>query len=318
MKEEWEMNEEIRVLVCDPIHNEGVEVLNKAGFTVDLETGISPEELLEKVPEYDVLVVRSRTKVTKQVISIGKRLKAIGRAGVGLDNIDLDYAREKIVGVFNSPEAPSEAVAELAIGLMISLARSIPLADRELKDGNWIKKELLGWQLEGKNLGLLGFGRIGRRIARLARAFGMNVLITDIITPDPKLLEELEAKHIPMEGLLEKSDVISIHVPLTPKTRHMISKKEMEMMKRGAYLINTSRGSIIDETALLEAMRKGRIGGAALDVFEVEPPPNIELIKMPNLICTPHIGAQTKEGQKLAAVIVAEKIVDYLQDLGQE
>jgi len=213
----------------------------------------------------------------------------------------------------NTPEALAVAVAELTIGLVISLARSIPLADRTLKDGKWIKKKLVGWQLEGKTLGTIGLGKVGERVARIAKAFGMNILITDIIPLSPELLKELETEVIPLGELLQRSDVISLHVPLTSRTYHMIGSEEFQLMKKGAILVNTSRGAVVDEKALLTALKSGKIGGAALDVYEVEPPRDLELIRLPNAVCTAHIGAQTKEAQNMAAIMIAEKVINSLK-----
>ncbi|UCE16992.1 MAG: D-2-hydroxyacid dehydrogenase [Candidatus Bathyarchaeota archaeon] len=300
----------MRVLVCDTIHEDGIEKLRQTEFDVDVKTTISHEELRNTVSDYNALIVRSRTKVTKEIIEAGKQLKAIGRAGVGLDNIDLETAKKRGITVLNTPEAPSEAVAELTIGLMISLARHISLADRTMKDGKWIKKKLRGWELKGKTLGVVGLGNVGEKMAKIAKAMGMKILITKRTPPKPELLRELEGEFIPLPELLQRSDVITIHVPLTPQTNHMIGAKEFQLMKNGAFFINTSRGAIVDEKALLEALQSGKLGGAALDVYETEPPTDLTLMGLPNVICTCHIGAQTKEGQRAAAILIAEKIIN--------
>jgi len=235
---------------------------------------------------------------------------------VGLDNIDVEAAQERGIAVLNTPEALADAVAELAIGLILSLARSITLADRTMKEGKWIKRELMGWQLRGKTLGIIGFGNIGQKVARIAKALGMNILVTDIIVPSPELLEELRAEYIlPIDfsNFLRNSDVITIHVPLTSQTRHMIGKKEIQLMKDRAFLINTSRGEIVDEKALLEALQSGKLGGAALDVYEVEPPSDLALIRLSNVICTPHIGSQTLESQRAAGITIAKKLIKSLR-----
>jgi len=302
-----------KILVCDPVHEEGIEKLKQAGFKVDVNPTITPEQLTKIVANYDALIVRSRTKVTKKIIEAGRRLRVIGRAGAGLDNIDLETAKQKGIIVLSTPEALAEAVAELTIGLIISLARNIPLADRTLKEGKWIKKKLMGWQLENKTLGTIGLGKIGERGARIAKALGMKILITEIIPLSPELLKELETEVVPLKELLQRSDVVTLHVPLTSQTYHMIGAKEFQLMKNGAFLVNTSRGAIVDEKALLTALKSGKIGGAALDVYEVEPPRDLELIKLPNVVCTAHIGAQTKEAQNAAANMIAEKIIDSLK-----
>lgn len=303
------MRSRVKVLVCGPIHEEGIERLRQAGFEVDVNPTISGEELKETVSQYDALIVRSRTKVTKEIIQTGKRLKAIGRAGAGLDNIDVGAAEERGVAVLNTPEALGEAVAELTIGLMVSLARRISLADQRMKEGKWIKKELMGWQLQGKTLGVVGLGNVGERVARIAKAFGMKILITKRTPPAPEILKELEAEFIPLSELLRRSDIVTLHVPLTPQTHHMISTKEFQAMKDGAFLINTSRGAVVDERALLNALESGKLGGAALDVYEVEPPTNLALIQLPNVVVTPHIGSQTLESQRIAALMIAEKLI---------
>ncbi|MBE0512175.1 hydroxyacid dehydrogenase [Candidatus Bathyarchaeota archaeon] len=302
-----------KILVCDPVHEEGIEKLKQAGFEVDVNPTITPEQLTKIVSNYDALIVRSRTKVTKEIIEAGRRLRAIGRAGAGLDNIDLETAKQRGITVLSTPEALAEAVAELTIGLIISLARSIPLADRTLKEGKWIKKKLMGWQLEGKTLGTIGLGNVGERVAKIAKALGMKILITEIIPLSPELLKELETEVVPLKELLQRSDVVTLHVPLTSQTYHMIGAKEFQLMKKEAFLVNTSRGAIVDEKALLTALKSGKIGGAALDVYEVEPPRDLELIKLPNVVCTAHIGAQTKEAQNAAASMIAEKIINSLK-----
>jgi len=307
---------DMRVLVCDPIHPDGIQRLREAGFKVDVEPAITHERLRQVVSNYDVLVVRSRTKVTREVINAGKRLKVIARAGVGLDNIDLDAAEERGITVLNTPEAPAQSVAELTIGLLICLARRIPQADRSMKEGRWMKKELMGWELRGKTLGTVGLGNIGLRVARIAKALGMKILITKRTPPPPEVLEELDAEFVPLETLLRRSDVVTLHVPLTPQTYHMIGERELQIMKDGAYLINTSRGAVVDENALIKALRSGKLGGAAIDVYEVEPPKDLTLVRMPNVICTPHIGAQTVEAQREASVLIAEKIIQHFRGGG--
>ncbi len=304
------MKPKARVLVCDPIHEEGIKKLRQAGFEVDVKLTISHEELRNAVSNYNALIVRSRTKVTKEIIEAGKQLKAIGRAGVGLDNIDLETAEKQGIAVLNTPEAPAEAVAELTIGLMISLARNIPLADRAMKGGEWIKKKLRGWELRGKTLGVVGLGNVGEKLARIAKAMGMKILITKRTPPKPELLRELEGEFIPLPELLQRSDVVTIHVPLTSQTHHMIGTRELQLMKDGAFLINTSRGAIVDEKALLEALQSGKLGGAALDVHETEPPTDLTLMGLPNVVCTCHIGAQTREAQRAASTLIAEKIIN--------
>jgi len=301
----------MKILVCDPVHEDGIEKLQQAGFAVDIDSTITPEELVKTVSDYDALIVRSRTKVTKEIIAAGGgRLKVVGRAGVGLDNIDLKAAEKKGVRVLCAPEVASNAVAELTVGLIISLARSIPQADRSMKEGKWSKKQLVGLELRDATLGVIGLGNIGGIVAKIAKELGMKILITKRTPPAPELLRELEAEFVPLNELLQRSDVVTIHVPLTPETRHMIGAHEIQLMKKGAFLVNTSRGAVVDGKALLNALTSGRLGGAALDVYEIEPPKDLSLIELPNVICTPHIGGQTERTQRIAAVSIAEKIIN--------
>ncbi len=303
------MKSNLRILVCDPINSEGIQKLRQVGFTVDSKPRITNDELTKNVKSYDALIVRGRAKVTREVIESGTRLKVIGRAGVGLDNIDVEAAEKRGLKVLNTPEAPAQAVAELTLGLILSMARCIPKADHAMKDKKWIKDELMGWELTGKTLGTIGLGKIGERVARFAKAFGMSILITKRTRPDPSVLRELEAEFVPLNDLLSRSDVVTIHVPYTSQTRHMIDERALSIIKKGAYLINTSRGLIVDEKALFNSLQSGRLSGAALDVYEIEPPTDWSLIELPNVICTPHIGAQTREAQRLASVLLAEKII---------
>lgn len=304
------MKRKMKILVCDPIHEVGIEKLEQAGFEVDIKPSISGEGLRNAVSNYDVLIVRSRTKVTKEIVEAGKRLRVIGRSGAGLDNIDVEATEKKGVKVLNTPEAPAEAVAELTIGSMLSLARNIPLADRSMKERKWTRKNLIGWELRGKTLGTIGLGNIGEKVARLAKVFDMKILITKRTPPAPALLKELEAEVVPLQELVQRSDIVTIHVPHTPQTHHMIGEKEIQLMKEGAFLIETSRGAIVDEKALLKALKSGKLGGAALDVYEVEPPSDWTMRQLPNVVCTPHIGAQTEEAQKIASKLIAEKIIN--------
>ena len=280
---------------------------------MDYKPEISPSELVSSVKDYDVIVVRSRTKVTKEVVDAAAKTKIIARVGVGMDNVDVNAAEARKIRVINAPEAASVAVAELAIGLMISLARSISRADSETKKGNWIKKELMGTQLSGKYLGIVGVGNIGRNIGRMAKALRMNLVGYDPYPINREFISETGMIVTDLNTLLESSDFVTCHVPATPETYHMFNADRLAKMKPTAYLVNTSRGEIIDESALYDALKGGRLGGAALDVFEVEPPTRKELISLPNVICTPHIGAQTLEAQELASTVIAEKIIQILR-----
>jgi D-3-phosphoglycerate dehydrogenase / 2-oxoglutarate reductase len=301
-----------RVLVCDSIDQAGIDSMKRAGLQVDYKPEIKADELVKTVKDYDVIVVRSRTKVTREVVEASSA-KIIARVGVGLDNVDVKAAEEKKVRVINAPEAASIAVGELAIGLMISLARSIPRADAEAKKGNWIKKELMGTQLSGKYLGIVGVGNIGRNIGRMAKALRMNLIGYDPYPINKEFISETGMIVTDLNTLLESADFVTCHVPSTPETKHMFNAERLAKMKPTAYLVNTSRGEIIDENALYEALKSGKLAGAALDVFEVEPPANKQLVSLPNVVCTPHIGAQTKEAQELASTVIAEKIIQILR-----
>jgi D-3-phosphoglycerate dehydrogenase len=300
-----------KVIICDSFAEKGIERLSSQ-FDVTYLPKINSQELLNKIHEYDIVIVRGRTKITKEVITKGENLKIIGRAGIGLDNIDLKSAESKGIKVFNTPESSTNAVAELTMGLMIDLARGISKGDFGMKHGNWLKDELMGFELKGRTLGIIGMGRIGTQVARLAKAFGMKILVYDIIELDKEILNEVWAKVVSLDELLFSSDFVSLHVTLTDETYHMIDEEKLSKMKKGAYLINTARGPIVDEKALLNALKSGLIKGAALDVFEVEPPISSELVKLNNVIATPHIGAQTREAQDLAATLLAEKIIEAL------
>lgn len=304
----------VKILICDPIHQDGVQMLKNAGFTLDLDTEITPEQLIKKIGTYDAMVIRSRTKVTKQVLDAAKNLKAIARAGVGLDNVDLPYAKEREVEVFNSPEAPCNAVAELVLGMMFNMARMITEADAGMKQGKWEKKRLTGFEIQGKTLGIIGFGRIGYTLGKKAKCLGMRVITYDVLMD--KLIhfvEEVQAEAVDLDTLYAESDFITIHVPILPQTRHMISIPQFNKMKDGVYVINAARGGIIDETALKQALDTGKVKGAALDVFEQEPKPDEELVCKPNVICTPHIGAGSEEAQIGNSTIVAEKLIKFFK-----
>lgn len=301
----------MKVLITDSIHEEGVRLLEKAGLQVDRRTDLAAGRLEEVIPPYEALLVRSRTKVSGGVIRAAVNLKVIGRAGVGLDNIDVEAAGRRGIRIVNSPEASTNAVAELTIGLMIALARRLSYADASMKRGVWAKGELIGWELRGRTLGVIGLGRIGARVAEIARSLGVHVLAPER-HGDSSLMERIGIECVPFEDLLRRSDVVTLHVPLGPATKRMMSSKEFEMMKMGSYLVNTSRGAVVDEKALLEALKSGRLAGAALDVYEAEPPSSQDLVAMKNVVCTPHIGGQTEESQKMAGVLLARKVIEVL------
>jgi len=301
------------VLICDQVNPILKEVLEKNGLKVTYEPEITPEQIAEKIGSFQVVVVRSRTKMTRELIEKADKCKIIARVGIGLDNIDQEAAKEKNIRVINAVEGAITAVAELVIGLMLSMAREIPRADREIRNGNWIKKELMGSELKGKYLGIVGLGNIGKRLGRLARALNMNIIGYDVTPIDDEFSKEVGLMKADLDTLLSSADYVSFHVPLLDSTRHMINAEKLKMMKNTARIINTSRGGVIDEDALYNSLKDGSLAGAALDVFEVEPATENKLITLPNFIATPHIGAQTKEAQLLAANIIAEKIIQIIR-----
>ena len=307
------MSLEQSVLICDQVNPTLNDILEKNGLKITYEPEITPEQISEKIENFDVVIVRSRTKLTKDLIEKASKCKIIARVGVGLDNIDQNSAKEKGIRVINAVEGAMNAVAELVIGLMLSLAREIPRADREVRNGNWIKKELMGTELRGKYLGIVGLGNIGKRLGRLAKALNMNIIGFDVVPIDEEFTKEVGLMKTDLDTLLASSDYVSLHVPLLDSTKHMINSTKMESMKNTARIINTSRGGVIDEEALYDALKNGQLGGAALDVFEVEPATSNKLATLPNFISTPHMGAQTKEAQSLAANVIAEKIIQILR-----
>jgi D-3-phosphoglycerate dehydrogenase len=300
----------MRILVSDSIAREGVELLKGAGDVNAAE--LSPEELLAQIGDYDALVVRSRTKVTRDVIDRAAKLKVIGRAGIGVDNIDVKAATSKGIVVVNAPRSSTTSVAELAIGHMISIARSLPRADRGIREGKWEKKQLKGAELYGKTLGFVGSGRIGSEVAVRARAFGMKTIAYDPYLP-ADVAQKVGVELCNLDRLLKESDFITIHAMLTDETRGMIGVAEFAKMKPTAYVVNCARGGIIDETALYNALKDKKIAGAALDVFAKEPLADSPLVKLDNIVFTPHIGASTKEGQERAGVQVAEQVIKALK-----
>ena len=301
------------VLICDQVNSILKEVLEKNGLKVTYEPEITPEQIGEKIGSFEVVVVRSRTKITRELVEKADKCKIIARVGVGLDNIDQDAAKEKSIRVLNAVEGAITAVAELVIGLMLSMAREIPRADREVRNGNWIKKELMGTELKGKYLGIVGLGNIGKRLGRLARALNMNIIGYDVVPIDDEFSKEVGLMKADLDTLLSSADYVSFHVPLLDSTRHMINGEKLKLMKKTARIINTARGGVINEEDLYNSLKDGDLAGAALDVFEVEPATGNKLTTLPNFVATPHMGAQTKEAQLLAANVIAEKIIQVLR-----
>jgi D-3-phosphoglycerate dehydrogenase len=300
-----------KILITDGLHRDGQALLNSVA-QVDDRTGITAETLETVIGEYDAMIVRSRTQVAAALIERGQHLKVIGRAGVGVDNIDVEAAAARAVTVVNTPTATSRAVAEHTLALMFALARSLPRADAAMKNGQWIKKELVGIELYGKVLGIIGMGNIGRLVAQAAEALGIQVLGYDPFLPVDEI-QERGAEPVSLEQLYSQADLISLHMPLNAETRGMINQQALEGMKPGVYLVCAARGGMIDESALLQALESGQVAGVGLDVFALEPPGQSELVTYPQVIATPHIAAQTAEAQTRAAVDIAEEVLAALR-----
>jgi D-3-phosphoglycerate dehydrogenase / 2-oxoglutarate reductase len=301
-----------RILVTDGLAQAGLDMLAEVGEVVS-NPKITPEEVIAALPEFDALIVRSRTKVKANMIAAaGDRLKVIGRAGVGVDNIDVAAALAKGLTVVNSPLAATAAVAEHAIGMMLGLARLIPMADASMKAGKWEKSAFMGAELAGKTLGLLGIGRIGAATAKLAAGFGMKVIAYDPMF-DGAEIQKRGAQPASFEDVLKKADYVSLHLPLSEKTKNLIGAEQIAMMKPGARLVCTARGGVVDEVALCAALDSGQLSSAALDVFASEPPQPGSIAEHPKVIATPHVGAQTKEAQTRAGVSIAEEVIRALK-----
>ncbi len=302
-----------KVLILDGIEVDCGKLLRDRNFDVEERPSLTPEEIKQKIRTINVVVVRSKTKITKELIDLAPNLKIIARAGVGLDNIDVEYAEKHNIKVINAEEAPSVTVAELVMGLIISLLRNITVADHLMKEGKWAKSTLRGIELRGKTIGIIGAGRIGIEVLRRCSAFEMNPIVFDISKEQLEKAQQLGAQIEPdLDTLLQKADIITIHIPLTAGSKNLINADKIKKMKDGVFLINAARGGIIDEKALYHALLEGKISGAGLDCYEEEPSPNTELINLENVICTPHLGASTTEAQKTAAYIVAKKIIEQL------
>ncbi|MCG2710389.1 MAG: phosphoglycerate dehydrogenase [Thermodesulfovibrionales bacterium] len=301
----------MKVLVSDKISDKGVEILKKAGLDVDVKTGMKPEELKACIGEYHGLVIRSATRVTADIIEAAKNLKVIGRAGSGLDNVDKAVASKKGIVVMNTPGGNTITTAEHTIALLFSLARMVPQATASMKTGKWEKKRFMGVELFNKTLGIIGLGSIGNQVAKKAQGLEMVVVAYDPFLSDDRA-KALGVEKVPLDELFSRSDFITIHTPLTPETRNLINSETIRKMKNGVRIINCARGGIINEKDLYEALKSGRVAGAALDVFEKEPPEDFSLIGLDNVICTPHLGAATEEAQENVAIAVAEQIADYL------
>jgi D-3-phosphoglycerate dehydrogenase len=300
-----------KILLTDGLEQGGRDILGAAAEVHD-RNGISADELLQAIGEFDALIVRGRTKVTPAVFAAAKKLKVVGRAGVGVDNIDLAAARQSGVTVVNSPLATTTAVAELTMAMMLSLIREIARADATMKGGKWIKKELEGTELYGKTLGVIGFGRIGAGVASRSAAFGMQIMAYDPVLT----AEEIKARggvKVSLNELVARADIVTLHIPLTAETKNILNAETFAKMKKGTLVVCAARGGVIDENALLEALNSGQVAGAALDVFTTEPPGLTPLVAHPKVICTPHIGAQTIESQARAAVDISSEVLAALR-----
>ena len=302
-----------KILISDSLSKEAVDILEKEKeFKVDVNTKLTPEELKKVIKDYDALLVRSSTKVTKDVIAAADKLKIIGRAGVGLDNVDVDAASKKGVIVINTPGGNTISTAEHTFSMMLALSRSIPQADLSMKKGEWERKKFMGVELYGKVLGIVGLGRIGTEVAKRALSFNMKVVAYDPYLSFEKA-KELGIESSDLDNLLKKADYITVHTPLTDDTKHIISDKQFDMMKKGVRVINCARGGIIDEAALIKAIESGKVVGAALDVYENEPPAkDSKLLKLDKVVLTPHLGASTEEAQVNVAIDIANTARDIL------
>jgi D-3-phosphoglycerate dehydrogenase len=302
----------MKVLVSDTLSDLGVKIFQETpGIEVDVNTGLPPEELKDIIGQYHGLVVRSATKVTADILEAAHNLKVIGRAGIGLDNVDIPAASQRGIVVMNTPEGNTITTAEHTVAMMMALSRNVPQATASLKEGKWEKKKLQGRELYNKTLGMIGAGKIGRIVAERAKGMKMKVIVYDPYIK-PETVERLDLEPVSLDGLLQRSDYITIHTPRTDETIDMVNKDTFAKMKKGAMLINCARGGIVNEDDLYDALESGHLAGAALDVFGTEPPGAIKLMGLSNFICTPHLGASTREAQDNVAVDVAEQIVAYL------
>ncbi len=306
-----------KVLISDPLSKEGVDILKERKIKVDEVSKLSEAELVKKIKGYDGLIVRSDTIVTKKIIKAADKLKVIGRAGVGLDNVDVDAASQKGIIVMNAPAGNTMSTAEHAFSLMLSLSRNIPQANQSCKQGKWDRKRFMGVELYGKTLGIIGLGRIGTEFAKRALSFGMKVLAYDPFLSEDKA-KALNVEPVNLDAILRRSDFITIHTPLTDETRHLLDEKAFDKMKKGIRIINAARGGIIDEAALAKAIASGKVAGAALDVYEtkLKPPSDSPVINLENVITTPHLGASTEEAQINVSIDIAKSVADALLGKG--
>jgi D-3-phosphoglycerate dehydrogenase len=302
-----------KILISDKLGQSGLDWLDTVeDVSYDMITGMSKEELIANIGAYDALIVRSGTRPDAEIIAAGQKLKVIGRAGIGVDNIDIPAATAQGVLVMNTPHANSVATAEQTLALLLAISRHTVQAHNHVAAGEWQRSAYVGTEIDGKTLGIIGFGYIGRLVAKRAQAFGMKIVAYDPYVA-PELAAELDATLLSLDDLLAQADYITLHSVVTPETRNMINPVTVSKMKKGMVIINVARGKLIDETALLEGLQNGRIAAAALDVYQNEPPAGSPLIGMPNVIHTPHLGASTKEAQKRVAVEMVQQVVDALR-----
>jgi len=301
-----------RILVADPIAQEGVQRLIDANHEVDVRTGQKPDELLKTIGDYDALVVRSETQVTADVISAGQRLQVVGRAGVGVDNIDLDAATRRGIAVVNAPTGNTIAAAEHTMALMLALVRNIPQSDASMRKGEWKRSAFVGVEVRNKTLGIIGLGKVGSEVARRARAFEMRLVGYDPYVPQ-EYARNLGVALADLPKLIAESDIITIHTPLTDSTKALLGKEQFAMMKPGVRIINVARGGLVDEALLEEALQSGKVAGAALDVFSSEPPGDLTVVQNPKAVVTPHLGASTAEAQVEVAIQIADQVLAILE-----
>ena len=294
----------IKILISDHIFEEGIKLLEEKGYQITRAWDMPKAELPKIIGDYDVLIVRSATKVKGDLLDNAKKLKVIGRAGEGLDNVDYEKAQKLGITLVNTPHVSYMSVAELTIGHLLALARNIVQGTTSLREGKWEKEKMMGTEVNGKTLGIIGCGYIGKTVERLAISLGMRVLPVEECVYD---------RFVPLGEMLPEADFITIHVPLTPHTHHMLSTKEFNLMKKGVMLVDCSRGGVVDQEALYQALVSGKVAGAAIDVFEEEPPKNSKLLTLNNVIATPHTGAQTYEAQQKASVQIAKRVIEVLE-----
>ncbi len=303
------------ILISDKLKEEAIEILQNNGFNVVKKYSITNDELKHEIKKYEAIIIRSRTKLTAEILENANNLKVIGRAGVGLDNIDLRKAEELQIKVLNTPEAPSISVAELTIGLILNLVRHISKADQTMHCGEWCKSDYMGYILQGKKIGLIGFGNIGQAVAKVCNALSMDIGIYDVDEIVKVKAKKLGYRVYPsVDDLIKNSQIISLHIPSTVQTENTMDERRIGLMSEKAILINTARGNLVDEVALIKALKNKKIGGAALDVYREEPLKDMDLCSCEeNLVLTPHIGSQTEETQTQASIMIAEKISEYLK-----